>query len=227
MVTTHHSGGSPALSYGGRISRHGRLVSPRSGIRSGALTGVGAKRGPGWPGVGGASLSLSWHGRARRPGDRAGWRVSPCLVCPASLALILLYSVTPGETQKPRLLPAFSFLQPSMQPFRRFSVDLVPKGLWNSSAFLHLTGSIHTPATTSPSLALSSPAGGMSPSLPPPPPLQVAPPTCWAHWNEATAWHFPHPRLKKPGSFPSCFAVVMRRTCPREPSGPARRMRDR
>lgn len=102
MVTTHHPGGSPALSYGRRISRLGRLVLTALGREN-----CGSGRGGGEEGRGGASRNLSWRGRPGTPGDRAGWRGAPYLVPPASLALTLQHRS--GRGSQATLDPILSF----------------------------------------------------------------------------------------------------------------------
>ena len=67
MVTTHHPSGSPAVSYGGRISQRGRLILTVHGRgKLGLWLGRGLLAG---------SPGLSWCRRGSRGPEQAG--VSP------------------------------------------------------------------------------------------------------------------------------------------------------
>lgn len=64
MVTTHHPSGSPAVSYGGRISQQGHLIFTVHGHRK-----LGLWLGWGWLA---GSPDLSWCRRGSQGPEQAG-----------------------------------------------------------------------------------------------------------------------------------------------------------
>lgn len=140
MVTTHHPGGSRAVSYGGRISRRGRLVFTAHRRKKLGLWLAWGAEGPGLARGGRGCLpNSSRRGRGRPAGVGAHAQA----LLPSSL---LPWGTTLSEMQEPRLILSFpALLAPN--PLANIPADLIPpppprQRLRNSSTFLRLTGTM-------------------------------------------------------------------------------------